>query len=213
VIGFVFRRVRPLLLGFAVLLLLAPAAGAASRSEILRDCETDGVLDGSYKPNEIRDARNNIPDDIDEYTDCRDVLSRATLGAGSSGGGGGGGNDPAAGASGGPTTGGGGAGEASGAAPPSDSASGGGGSDPSATPEATSGDAEPQEPENAPVEPGAAEAIASKAIAPGTATLAASATRNGVPSSLVVVLVLIGLTALVVGSAQVRKRVLARRRR
>jgi hypothetical protein len=212
VIGLVFGRVRPLLLGFAVLLLLAPAAGAASRSEILRDCETDGVLDGRYTPNEIRDARNNIPDDIDEYTDCRDVLSRATLGAGSSGGGGGGGSDPAAGAAGGPTTGGGGAG-ASGTAPPSDSGSGGGGSDPSATPQASTDGAEPPEPENAPVEPGAAEEIASKAIVPGTSTLTASATRNGVPSSLVAVLVLIGLTALVVGSAQVRKRVLARRRR
>jgi hypothetical protein len=211
VIGFVLRHVRSLLLGLVVLLLRAPAASAATRSEILRDCETDGSLDGNYTPSEIRDARNNIPDDIDEYTDCRDVLSRATLGGGS-GGGGGGGSDPAAGgATGGPTTGGGGTGDTSGSAP-SDGSSGGE-PEPAPTPQEPPNDAEKRDLEAARVKPGEAQEIAGRQIVPGASTLTANAARNGVPPSLVTVLVLVGLTALVFAGAQVRKRVLARRKR
>ena len=46
-------------------------------TQILRDCADDGDLQGDYSPSELRDARQNIPSDIDEYTDCRDVLARA----------------------------------------------------------------------------------------------------------------------------------------
>ena len=75
------RSLRPLALGLlALLALCVPAASAQStRTQILRDCEDNGRLDGTYNPSEIRDARNNIPDDVDEYSNCRDVLSRATL--------------------------------------------------------------------------------------------------------------------------------------
>lgn len=58
-------------------LVAAPAASAASTIQILRDCEDDGKLQGSYTPAELRKARNNIPTDTDEYTNCRDVLARA----------------------------------------------------------------------------------------------------------------------------------------
>jgi hypothetical protein len=210
VTGFVLRHARSLLLGLVVLLLLAPAASAATRSEILRDCETDGSLDGNYTPSEIRDARNNIPDDIDEYTDCRDVLSRATLGGGSSGGGGG--SDPAAGGAAPDSSGGGGGGDTSGAAPPSDGSSGGA-PEPAPTPQEPPNDAEKRDLEAARVKPGEAQEIAGRQIVPGASTLTANAARNGVPPSLVTVLVLVGLTALVFAGAQVRKRVLARSKR
>src|SRR5688500_16905798 len=83
-----------LALGTCLLLALvaAPAANAASTTQILRDCADDGVLQGSYSPSELRRARQNIPTDTDEYTDCRDVLARAAAagvagsGAGSGGG-------------------------------------------------------------------------------------------------------------------------------
>src|SRR5688500_20407343 len=71
---------------------VVPAANAASTTQILRDCADDGVLQGDYKPSELRKARQNIPTDTDEYTDCRDVLARAAAagvagsGAGSGGG-------------------------------------------------------------------------------------------------------------------------------
>ena len=71
-------------------LVAVPAANAASTTEILRDCADDGVLQGKYTPSELRKARQNIPTDADEYTDCRDVLARAASRAVSGGSGGGG---------------------------------------------------------------------------------------------------------------------------
>jgi hypothetical protein len=90
----------------ALLLAAPPALADATRNKILRECQT-GRLTGDYTSREIRDARNNIPDDLDQYTDCRDVLTRALLsragggdsgpgGSGGAGGGGGGGGTPGA---------------------------------------------------------------------------------------------------------------------
>jgi hypothetical protein len=70
-------RLRLLLVVVLGLLALAPAASAASRSQIINDCEDDSKLSGTYTPGELRDARNNIPSDRDAYSDCRDVLSAA----------------------------------------------------------------------------------------------------------------------------------------
>ena len=70
---------RPALIALLALLLAAPTALAdATRNKILRECQS-GQLTGDYTAREIRDARNNIPDDLDQYTDCRDVLTRALL--------------------------------------------------------------------------------------------------------------------------------------
>ena len=83
-----------LVCGLALVLVAPPAAAQSTRIKILRECSEDGRLTGDYTAQQIRDARSNIPDDIDEYTDCRDVLTRALLsraGGGDSGGGGGGG--------------------------------------------------------------------------------------------------------------------------
>ncbi len=82
---------RPALIALLALLLAAPTAYAdATRNKILRECQS-GQLTGDYTAREIRDARNNIPDDLDQYTDCRDVLTRALLSraGGDSGSGGG----------------------------------------------------------------------------------------------------------------------------
>src|SRR3954453_15116673 len=72
----------------AVLLTAAAPALAGTREKILQECQ-DGRLSGDYTAKEIRDARNHIPTDIDQYSDCRDVLPRAL--ASRAGGGGGGG--------------------------------------------------------------------------------------------------------------------------
>ena len=73
---------------FAILLLglivPAPATTWAATSPdriraILRDCEDDGSLSGSYRPSELRDAVRNIGTDLDQYSDCRDVISAAVL--------------------------------------------------------------------------------------------------------------------------------------
>ena len=64
------------------LLVAAPAAMAGTRADIVRDCFDDGKLDGTYTASQIRDARNNLPADVDQYSDCRDVLARALGGSG-----------------------------------------------------------------------------------------------------------------------------------
>jgi hypothetical protein len=72
--------------------LLAPAVAHAGGSAVIRDCTDDGRLEGHYTQADLRDALNSIPTDVDEYTDCRDVIRRAAFSAGASGGGGKGGN-------------------------------------------------------------------------------------------------------------------------
>jgi hypothetical protein len=101
---------------FAALLALPGVALAGSGDAAIKDCANDGKLDKSYTQSQLADAINNLPADVDEYSDCRDVLKRAQLGGGSSSGGGGGtgGGGAAGGAGGGGTAGGGTAGSVNG---------------------------------------------------------------------------------------------------
>ena len=81
---------RVVLIAALAVLVAAPSALAnPTRDKILRECQS-GSLSGDYTAREIRDARANIPDDVDQYTDCRDVLSRALLDRAGGGGGAGG---------------------------------------------------------------------------------------------------------------------------
>ena len=80
---------RLLLVMVLTLLVAAPAAHAGTRSDIIADCFDDGKLDGNYTASQIRDARNNLPADVDQYSDCRDVLARALGGSGTKRSGGG----------------------------------------------------------------------------------------------------------------------------
>ena len=63
-------------------LLVAPTAAHAdgTRTKILRDCQDDGILQGDYTAAQMRDARDNQPAELDEYSDCRDVLTRGDRG-------------------------------------------------------------------------------------------------------------------------------------
>lgn len=47
---------------------------------MIRDCARDGRLDQKYSNSELRRARNNLPADLDEYSDCRDVIAAAIKG-------------------------------------------------------------------------------------------------------------------------------------
>jgi len=164
-----------LLLGLAA----APAANAAGTIEILRDCADDGVLQGDYSPSDLRKARQNIPTDTDEYTDCRDVLARA--GADSIAGSGAGGG----------TAGGLGGSRASQVDPFSQE-----GRDVVGA-AAAKGAPPPQQ-------------IDGRSVILGNAGLAAGAVRNGLPTSLVIVLALLGAAALATATPFVRRRVLGR---
>src|SRR5262245_30352922 len=104
----------------ALTLLVAPPAEAWTVNDVIRDCSKNGKLSHDYPPSLIRKARESLPADIDEYTDCRDLLSAPTStgsqGGDSSGGGGGGGGGATAG--GGGSTGGGGGSSPSGSSAP-----------------------------------------------------------------------------------------------
>jgi hypothetical protein len=180
--------VRLLTLSGLILLLAAPTASAGVREKILRECQ-EGRITGDYSPGQLRDARKNIPTDIDEYSDCRDVLARAALSGRSSGGGGNGGG------------GGGGTAAPGGVLP-------GGGSG-----ELTYANGKGEEKDLVDAlesAPGGAD-VAGEHLVPGASGLAADAARHGLPTTLLTALVLLGLCALAAAAPAVRRRVIARR--
>ena len=91
------RFTRTLLIALALLApALVPTGAMASGADVVDDCADDGVIDGRYSDEELREGANEVPSDIDEYTDCREVI-RAELGSGGGdrSGRGSGGGDPA----------------------------------------------------------------------------------------------------------------------
>jgi hypothetical protein len=88
------------LLPLAALILLALPAGeaAATPFQVIKDCNEDGQLDRKYSNKELRKALENLPTDIDEYSDCREVIGAAiTSGSATAGNGGNGGSGSAGG--------------------------------------------------------------------------------------------------------------------
>jgi hypothetical protein len=164
----------------AVLLTAAASpALAGTREKILQECQ-NGSLTGDYTAREIRDARNNIPTDIDQYSDCRDVLSRALAAKAGGGGGGGGG------------VGGGGAGGGGGAE----------GTGPLLTP---SSPADTKAIQNAQVKGDDPVKVGDSTVAPGAAGLAAGAPRTDLPTGLIIVLALLGVAALAAAVPHARR--------
>jgi hypothetical protein len=151
------------------LLVAAPTALADStRAKILRECQ-DGRLTGDYTSKQIRDALNNIPDDIDQYSDCRDVLRGALLNnAGNSGGGGGTGSGSGGGAGGG----------------------GGNGGDNGGKPLTPSTDADRKALQSAATGGGQPLEISGKQVTPGEGEL-----HNDLPTTLLVVLIMLAVAA------------------
>ena len=82
-----------LLIPAALLLLALPATAQGSAAAVVTDCARDGKLDRNYSDAELRQARDNLPSDLDEYSDCRDVITSA-IGASTGGGRGGGKAEP-----------------------------------------------------------------------------------------------------------------------
>jgi hypothetical protein len=93
----VIRAVRNLLVLSALALVALPANAMAA--DPVADCNLDGKLDEKYKNSELRDALDNIPTDVDEYSNCREIISGAIAGGSDRGG-----NRPTAGADGAPLT-------------------------------------------------------------------------------------------------------------
>jgi hypothetical protein len=177
----------------ALTLLVAPPAEAWTVNDVIRDCSKNGKLSHDYPPSLIRKARESLPADIDEYTDCRDLLSTPTS-SGSQGGsdnGSGGGGGAATGTGGGSTGGGGGGSAPSGSStPPAPPTA----AELKALDAAKAGDA--PEPVN----------VGGSPVTPGTAGMTTGAVDNGLPSTLFVVLILLGLTVAAAAGPLLRRR-------
>lgn len=81
------RVARHLLLLAALAVLVTPAVASASPAQVIQDCGNDGQLNRKYSNSDLRKARDNLPTDLAEYSDCRDVISDAITGGSDKGGG------------------------------------------------------------------------------------------------------------------------------
>lgn len=108
-------RIRNVLIFIAVAAAfgMSSASALASPEAVIRDCAKDGKLDHHYSLSDLKNALKKLPSDVDEYTNCRDVINQAetqgsggqqhgsghasAAGVGGSGGGTGGGSGPSAG--------------------------------------------------------------------------------------------------------------------
>ena len=61
-------------------MVVVPTPAMASADQVLRDCIRDGRLDGKYSNAELLKARDNIPADSDEYSDCSELIAAAIKG-------------------------------------------------------------------------------------------------------------------------------------
>lgn len=179
------------------LLLALPAARAwanAADDRIIADCQHSptGALTGSYPPKQLNHALHHLPGDIREYTGCSEAISQAVLasagaggGNGGNGGGGGSGGIGGTGSGGGDGAGGASTGGTDAAGPP-----------PSAPPPA--GAERPLD-------------VAGTAVAPG-ALPEIGRDSHRLPTSLLVLLVLLAAAALVPAALTIGRRVVGHRR-
>ena len=78
---------RRLVLTALIALLAVPAAAGASVDAIYEDCQ-DGRLDKLHSKTDLREAAKDMPADLDEYTNCRELIRAARedrVGGGGSG--------------------------------------------------------------------------------------------------------------------------------
>jgi hypothetical protein len=65
---------------------LTPTALAARGDQIIRECLQHDRITGQYSQQDYDYALAHLPADVDEYSDCRDVIRRAKLNAAGGGG-------------------------------------------------------------------------------------------------------------------------------
>jgi hypothetical protein len=71
---------RHLLLLAAFVALAAPAVASASPRQVLDDCNDDGALSRQYSTDDLRKALDNMPTDLAEYSDCEEIIGAAITG-------------------------------------------------------------------------------------------------------------------------------------
>ncbi len=82
------RIVSALALALSLLVLLATAASADTGAKIIERC-THGQSLGGFSQKDYRRALQELPTEVEEYSDCANLIRRAQLAALNGGGGGG----------------------------------------------------------------------------------------------------------------------------
>ena len=188
---------RRALLLIALLCLLAPASSFASTASdgnrLIRDCSSDGEINGKYSQSAYDYARKHIPSDLAEYTNCADAIrqAQAAAAAGNGGSGGGGGGGTGGGSSGGAI---------------------GGGFDVPATPYTPSVSRSERSAIRRAQGAGNAVSIGGGSpVTPGGPGITASSVTRALPAPILTLLILLGLGAAGGASVAIRTRVLSRR--
>src|ERR1051325_7740025 len=70
------RHILTLLCAVTALLVL-PGLAQARPQQVIRDCAQDGKLYHHYSMSDLKSALKKLPTDVDEYTNCRDVINQA----------------------------------------------------------------------------------------------------------------------------------------
>jgi hypothetical protein len=162
-------------------LLVVPATAGASGRSVVRDCTDNGRIDSHHSQGDYKSALGSLPSDVDEYTDCRQIIEQAKrrdASSGSSSGGFAG--------SGGGFTGGGGGGIS-------------GGFDSATPPPSSNFPASPAENSalaQAGAQGGGPVAVAGEPITPGGTGITEAAFRHDIPGPLLALVILLGLGAL-----------------
>jgi hypothetical protein len=76
------NRARHIVILAALCVLVAPAAAHASAQAVIKDCAQDGRLDHHYSNKDLVQARKQLPSDLNEYSDCSEVIGAAISGGG-----------------------------------------------------------------------------------------------------------------------------------
>jgi hypothetical protein len=181
------------LLTTMVVLLALPAVASASSQQIFDDCQDNGRLDKKYADSDYRKALKDMPEDLDEYTNCSDLVRAGLSGVDTTGGSNAGGG-----------SGGSGGGSGSGA-----------GSGPTDIPQTNGAGSVPLDPKGKPLNPlidaqaderkqiGSAQA--GEAIRPTSAGVRPGEPEGSLPVPLIVLLVVAGVAGLAAGGLGVRQ--------
>jgi hypothetical protein len=81
----VIRAATKLLVLVVLALVALPGSATAAPNPIL-DCSDNGVLDEQYTNKQLRDALDKLPTELEEYSNCREILSGAITGGSDRGG-------------------------------------------------------------------------------------------------------------------------------
>jgi hypothetical protein len=73
----VFRIASKLIVCMSLLLLALPAMAQASSFDVVKDCQDNSHLDRKHSRKDLQNAQANLPTDVDEYGNCRELIAAA----------------------------------------------------------------------------------------------------------------------------------------